>query len=195
MHLEVDDVAPARNPVVQQLRIICLHELINATLMPAHAPPARQAGSIRIIDQVKAYAPHHRVRADDVRALVGVLEMERNVSKGVLTTTSTFAPGVAEDGRIAALTPYRLELKDGPKLIEWLGAIADKNSPGREGYGLCCRTSRELARSEKNCLVSGSIQTDLTRKTGAKVHQRRGRFSELLASTTTHRCRFIVRSQ
>jgi hypothetical protein len=38
-------------------------------------------GSIRIIDQVKAYKPGHRVPANDVRALLGVLSGDPNVSK------------------------------------------------------------------------------------------------------------------
>jgi restriction system protein len=42
-------------------------------------------GSIRVIDQVKAYRPGHLVTADDVRALVGVLQGD-GASKGFLTT-------------------------------------------------------------------------------------------------------------
>jgi restriction system protein len=48
-------------------------------------------GSIRVIDQVKAYRPGHLVTAEDVRALAGVLHVD-GASKGFLTTTSDFAP-------------------------------------------------------------------------------------------------------
>ena len=48
-------------------------------------------GRIRIYDQVKRYAPGNPVPADDVRALLGVLNLESNVSKGVLSTTSPFS--------------------------------------------------------------------------------------------------------
>ena len=78
-------------------------------------------GSIRIIDQVKAYRPGHKVPADDVRALLGVLTREQNVSKGIVTTTSTFAPGIEDE--LKAFIPNRLELKDGPRLLEWLGGL------------------------------------------------------------------------
>jgi restriction system protein len=81
-------------------------------------------GAIRIIDQVKAYKPGNKVPADDVRALLGVLTRETNVSKGVITTTSTFAPGV--EAEMKAIIPNRLELKDGMKLREWLTRLMPK---------------------------------------------------------------------
>ena len=40
-------------------------------------------GSIRVIDQVKAYKPGHRVTAKDVQALIGVLQGD-GASKGLL---------------------------------------------------------------------------------------------------------------
>jgi restriction system protein len=43
-------------------------------------------GSVRFIDQVKAYTPNHRVTANDIRAMIGVLTIEQNVSKGIVTT-------------------------------------------------------------------------------------------------------------
>ena len=78
-------------------------------------------GSIRIIDQVKAYGLGHKVPADDVRALLGVLSRDQNVSKGIVTTTSTFAPGVEDE--LKAFIPNRLELKTGPLLVEWLKGL------------------------------------------------------------------------
>ena len=77
-------------------------------------------GSVRFIDQVKAYAPNHRVTANDVRALIGVLTLEQNVSKGIVTTTSQFAPGIEKDENIKRLLPYRLELKNGKQVRDWL---------------------------------------------------------------------------
>ena len=77
-------------------------------------------GSIRIVDQVKAYKPGHLVTADEVRSLLGVLAVESNVSKGVITTTSRFAPGIEADSGIGAFVPYRLELKGGDQLRRWL---------------------------------------------------------------------------
>jgi restriction system protein len=83
-------------------------------------------GSIRIIDQVKKYKPEHRVSADDVRALLGVLSLNPNVSKGIVTTTSSFAPGIRTDPQIVSFMPHRLELKDGQTLNAWLHEIGQK---------------------------------------------------------------------
>lgn len=80
-------------------------------------------GSIRIIDQVKAYPKKHKVTADEVRSVLGVLSADRNVSKGIITTTSTFAPGIIEDPDLRAFMPNRLELRDGTTLAEWLKSL------------------------------------------------------------------------
>jgi restriction system protein len=83
-----------------------------------------QLGSIRFFDQVKAYRPGRLVTADEVRAMLGVLSLEPNVSKGLVTTTSGFAPGISADPDIARFIPYRLELKGREALLQWLSAIA-----------------------------------------------------------------------
>jgi len=84
----------------------------------------RGVGCIRIIDSVKAYAPNHLVGHDDVRALAGVLLGDPKASKGIVTTTSDFAPRIAKDPYLAPLMPYRLELMNGPQLREWLANLA-----------------------------------------------------------------------
>jgi restriction system protein len=81
--------------------------------------------SVRFVDQVKAYRPGHLVTADEVRAMVGVLTLEPNVSKGIITTTADFAPGVYTNPKIQSLIPWRLELKPKDRLMEWLTGIAD----------------------------------------------------------------------
>jgi restriction system protein len=83
-------------------------------------------GSVRILDQIKAYHAGHLVGADEVRAMLGVLAAEQNVSKGLVTTTSSFAPGIEADARLARFMPYRLELKKGQQLLEWLADLAGK---------------------------------------------------------------------
>lgn len=85
---------------------------------------------IRIIDQVKAYAPWQRVSADDVRALIGVLASDLNVSKGFVTTTAEFAPKIYDDPSINQFIPYRLELRDGVHLKNWLLQVANKRNHG-----------------------------------------------------------------
>jgi len=73
-------------------------------------------GFVRVIDQVKAYKQDHLVTADDVRALIGVLQCD-GASKGFLTTTSDFAPRLKDDPLIVPLIPSRLELINGLKLM------------------------------------------------------------------------------
>jgi restriction system protein len=80
----------------------------------------RGVGSLRIFDQVKAYKPGHVVTAEEVRAMLGVITGAQNVSKGVVTTTSTFAIGVADDAFIKPHIPYRIELKPRDVLLPWL---------------------------------------------------------------------------
>jgi len=91
-------------------------------------------GSVRIFDQMKAYKPPHVVTADEVRAMLGVVTAHGNVSKGVITTTSVFAPRLLEDRAIASFVPFRLELKSRDELLAWLAQIRKRNStqPSRE---------------------------------------------------------------
>jgi len=81
-------------------------------------------GCIRIFDQVKAYGPGHLVTADEVRSMLGTITGSANVSKGVITTTSSFAPGVTEADNIKPFIPYRLELRAKDALIPWLTSLA-----------------------------------------------------------------------
>lgn len=86
-------------------------------------------GSIRILEQVKCYKPGHLVTADEVRSMLGVLAANSNASKGIVTTTSSFAPGIEKDTGIAMFMPYRLELKPRDKLLSWLSDIAYRRGP------------------------------------------------------------------
>lgn len=73
--------------------------------------------SVRVIESVKRYAPDHLVPADDVRALLGVLASDPSAAKGVISTTSDFAPRIGEDPFISPHVPHRLELVNGEQLI------------------------------------------------------------------------------
>jgi restriction system protein len=84
-------------------------------------------GSIRIFDQVKAYKPGHIVTREQVDSMLGVLTRDSNVSKGLVTTTSEFAPRLLEDESLKRLMPYRLELKNGRRLREWLIGLAKRS--------------------------------------------------------------------
>jgi restriction system protein len=77
-------------------------------------------GSIKILGSVKAYSPGKLVRYDDVRALAGAISMEPDVSKGMLITTSSFPQKIHQEEFMSRLIPTRLELLDGPALLQWL---------------------------------------------------------------------------
>ena len=82
-------------------------------------------GSVRIIGSVKAFKPDHLVKHDDVRALAGVLHGDPGATKGIVTTTSDFAPNIATDPFLAPLMPYRLEMLNGAALKSWLASLRD----------------------------------------------------------------------
>jgi restriction system protein len=85
----------------------------------------RGIGSVRVIDQVKAYKPGHLVTADDARALYGVLMLD-GAAKGFLTTTSDFAPLLTKDALLGPVIPSRIELVNGKKLLTRLEELAGK---------------------------------------------------------------------
>ncbi|MDR4460151.1 MAG: restriction endonuclease [Nitrospirales bacterium] len=87
----------------------------------------RGVGTVRIIDQVKAYGPNHLVTANDVRALLGVLQGDK-ASKGFLTTTSDFAPKLRDDILLKPFMPARLELINSKMLLARLEELAKKNA-------------------------------------------------------------------
>jgi restriction system protein len=80
--------------------------------------------SIRIVDQMKARQPGHVVTADEVRSMLGVVLTQRDVSKGLITTTSAFAPRLLDDQDIKAHVPYRLELRERAELLSWLAELS-----------------------------------------------------------------------
>jgi restriction system protein len=80
-------------------------------------------GSIRFLEQTKAYSPGHLVTHDDVRAMLGVLSVDSNSSKGLITTTSDFQPTIKTSPDFARFMPHRLELKNGNDLQTWLADI------------------------------------------------------------------------
>ncbi len=85
----------------------------------------RGIGTVRVIDQVKAYKRDHLVNANDVRALVGVLHGD-GASKGFLTTTSDFAPKLKVDPLVTPFIPSRLELINGESLLKRLVELGRK---------------------------------------------------------------------
>jgi restriction system protein len=84
-------------------------------------------GSVRVIDQVKAYTPPRLVTANDVRALVGVLEMD-GAARGFLSTTSDFAPKITSDVLLKKVIPSRIQLIPGTELFARLEELAGRKT-------------------------------------------------------------------
>ena len=81
-------------------------------------------GSIKILGSVKAYSPGHLVDAEACRSLMGVVTADQKASKGIITTTSDFAPKIQSDPSIAVFLPTRLELMNGAALQTWLAELS-----------------------------------------------------------------------
>ncbi len=81
-------------------------------------------GALRFLDQVKAFSPGHLVSHNDVRAMMGTLAMDPGASKGLVTTTSGFEPGILKpNSEFASAIPHRLELKGGTDLLGWISDV------------------------------------------------------------------------
>ena len=84
-------------------------------------------GSVRILEQVKAYSPGHLVSHDDVRAMLGALSLDPGASKGIVTTTSDFQPGIfKEESGLTQFMPHRLEMKNGTETLKWIDSLNPK---------------------------------------------------------------------
>jgi restriction system protein len=81
-------------------------------------------GCVRILEQVKAYSEQRLVTANDVRAMIGVLATDQKATKGIVTTTSDFAPKIKDDPSIAPHMPFRLELINGDQLLGRLSHLS-----------------------------------------------------------------------
>ena len=85
----------------------------------------KHGSKVRIFDQVKAYGKGKLVPADDVRALMGVVA-HSDATKGVVTTTSDFAPLLRQDPFIKNAIDGGLELVNGDKLLKRLRELKQK---------------------------------------------------------------------
>ena len=103
------------------------HSGFDVTLTPRSADHGvdviaekRGLGKLRIVDQVKCFAPGHRVTANDVRALGFIALADSENTKGVVTTTSSFAPRIDNDRYLRKYIGDRIELVDGKSLLDRL---------------------------------------------------------------------------
>jgi restriction system protein len=80
----------------------------------------------KVFGQAKRYKATNLVTAEEVRAFCHVIDDDRSVSKGIITTTSAFAPGVPSE--FAERIPTRLELEDGDALRQRIEKLAARAS-------------------------------------------------------------------
>ena len=76
-------------------------------------------GCMRILGSMKALGPDHLVTREHVHEMLGVVSAE-GATKGIIATTSDFAPKIMDAPGLAELMPYRLELMNGDQLQKWL---------------------------------------------------------------------------
>jgi restriction system protein len=84
-------------------------------------------GSMRLLGSMKAYAPDRRVPREHVHEILGVVEAER-ATKGMIVTTSDFAPQIFDSPGLEASARYRLELINGSQLQVWLKGLASSST-------------------------------------------------------------------
>jgi restriction system protein len=84
-------------------------------------------GSMRMLGSMKAYASDRVVDRDHVHEVLGVVDAER-ATKGMIVTTSDFAPQLRDAPGVAAAIPDRLELINGGELQGWLKRLTSSST-------------------------------------------------------------------
>ena len=63
---------------------------------------------------------------EHVHELFGVVSTDLGATKGIIATTSDFAPQLLTDPGLAKAIPYRLQLLNGVQLQDWLNELVNK---------------------------------------------------------------------
>lgn len=112
----------------------------NVTLTPRSGDQGRDViiesegtGPIRLFVEAKRYSDGNLVPAKEVRSLLGTLLGESETTKGILVTTSDFAPEVRTAPNIARHLGTRLHLLNGTQLVERL--IQIEHSAEKPDFG------------------------------------------------------------
>jgi restriction system protein len=84
--------------------------------------------ALRVVESVKRYTPGHLVTAEEVDALIGVMNKQPQTNKGIISTTWEFAPKIMDDPDIARLVPTRLQLLNGAELMKRLVEFTNPKS-------------------------------------------------------------------
>jgi restriction system protein len=91
----------------------------HVTLTPRSGDKGRdviaELNSDRILQEAKAYSQHRLVTRGQVSDLYGVLKLDPDATKAIITTTADFAPGVKEVFRY--VMPHNLETVNGEEFV------------------------------------------------------------------------------
>jgi restriction system protein len=90
-------------------------------------------GAVKLLGSVKAFKPGSLVTKEQVHALVGVISLDPAATKGVLITTTDFAPRILGDKNLARAIPDRIELINGAQLKQWLSELLALPPPFESG--------------------------------------------------------------
>ena len=82
------------------------------------------AGILRLVGSMKAYAPHRVVPREHVHEMLGIMTAE-NATKAIIATTSRFAPRLNESPGLDRYLGSRIQLIDGASLQKWLTELVD----------------------------------------------------------------------
>lgn len=104
----------------------CLEGYDSVTVTPRSGDKGRdiiaEQGRIRLLHEAKAYKPTRLVKAEQVRALYGVWNLDANATDAAITTTSDFAPRVAEE--FARVMPDILRTVSGTQFVDHMKCIS-----------------------------------------------------------------------
>lgn len=84
-------------------------------------------GSMRLIGSMKAYGPDHVVPREHIHEMLGIVNAE-HATKGMIVTTSDFAPRIFEAPGLQDAARHRLELYNGTQLQDWLRRLTATSS-------------------------------------------------------------------
>jgi restriction system protein len=84
-------------------------------------------GSMRLLGSMKAYGPDYLVPREHIHEMLGVVETER-ATKGMIVTTSDFAPRILDSPGLKAVIPHRLELINGAQFQDWLKRLTSPST-------------------------------------------------------------------
>jgi restriction system protein len=108
----------------------CLEGYDSVTVTPRSGDKGRdviaEQNTERLLHEAKAYNATRLVKAEQVRALYGVWNLDEDATKAVITTTSDFAPGVAEE--FFRVMPDILQTVSGTQLVDNIQNISATQS-------------------------------------------------------------------